>query len=130
MPRRKREPVDTDVAGHLGALLRNLRRASGYRAVGDAAATPGCPSSQPAIYLYERGDQLPSLQQFLDLVEFYALGTPGASDAVRHQAVAAVVAALGMPVYDVRRAFDLIGRLQPTPPRRRARPGRAGDEEG
>jgi hypothetical protein len=122
VPRKKREPVDGEVARHLGALLRDLRKAAGYRAVGDAAATPGCPSSQPAIYLYERGDQLPSLQQFLDLVEFYATG---GSDAVRHQAVSAVVAALGMPVYDVRRAVDLIARLQPAP-RRRARGGRDG----
>ena len=123
MPRKKREPVDGEVARHLGALLRDLRKAAGYRAVGDAAATPGCPSSQPTIYLYERGDQLPSLQQFLDLVEFYAAA---GSDAVRHQAVSAVVAALGMPVYDVRRALDLIARLQPQPKRRRAAPAPEG----
>lgn len=118
MPRKKQEPVDQETARRIGGLLRDLRRSAGYRAVRDAAAHPACPAAQQTIYAYERGGLVPSLRQFLELVEFYALKTevpPG----TRYQAVAAVVAALAMPAYHVTEAQDLIDRLQPSP-----RPGR------
>ena len=79
----------------IGALLRALRKAAGYRAVQDAAAAGGFPAARQTIYAYERGGLTPSLQQFLELVEYY--GThPGRGDGakpeedLRAQAVAAV----------------------------------------
>ena len=115
MPRKKQERIDTDIARSIGGLLRGLRRTSGYRAVRDAAQVPGCPAAQQTIYAYERGGLVPSLKQFMELVEFYALKTPGAPTEVRYQAVAAMTAALATPAYHIPEAFDLIRRLQPEP---------------
>jgi len=84
----------------------------------DAASAPGCPAARQTIYAYERGGLTPSLQQFLDLVEFYALH-PGPDEHAkleedrRAQAVAAISRALTLPAYHVRQAHDLIDRLQP-----------------
>jgi len=110
----------------IGGLLRGLRRAAGYRAVRDAAARPGCPAAQQTIYAYERGGLVPSLKQFMELVEFYATSHRDAlSDeermAVRYQAVAALMRALTLPAYHVTEALDLIQRLQPPPARGRRR---------
>ncbi len=124
MPRKKQEPIDTETAKRIGGLLRGLRRTAGYRAVKDAAQRPGCPAAQQTIYAYERGGLVPSLKQFMELVEFYALKTSGAPMEVRYQAVAAVVSALATPAYHITEAMDLIDRLQPPPVagrRRRAR---------
>ena len=115
MPRKKQEPVHADVARTIGGLLRGLRRTAGYRAVKDAAAIPGCPAAQQTIYAYERGGLVPSLKQFMELVEFYALQTEGAPEGVRYQGVAAMVAALSSPAYHLTEATDLIRRLQPAP---------------
>src|SRR5436309_1600648 len=115
MPRKKSEPVDQDTARMIGGLLRGLRRAAGYRAVRDAAARPGCPAAQQTIYAYERGGLVPSLKQFMELVEFYTLQTEGAPPAARYQGVAAMVAALSSPAYHLPEAMDLINRLQPAP---------------
>jgi hypothetical protein len=126
MARKKLEPVDEDTARAIGGLLRDLRRAAGYRAVRDAAARPRCPAAQQTIYAYERGGLVPSLKQFIELVEFYAfrardtLGEPERL-ALRYQAVAAMVRALSMPAYHVTEAFELIDRLQPEPARGRRR---------
>ena len=115
MPRKKQEPVGSDVARSIGGLLRGLRRTAGFRAVRDAAAQPGCPAAQQTIYAYERGGLVPSLKQVMELVEFYALKTEGAPGEVRYQAVAAMVAALSSPAYHLNDAMDLINRLQPAP---------------
>jgi len=115
MPRKKQEPVDVEVARTIGGLLRDLRRAAGYRAVRDAAAVPGCPAAQQTIYAYERGGLVPSLKQFMELVEFYTLQTEEAPQAARYQGVAAMVAALSSPAYHLPEAADLISRLQPAP---------------
>ena len=124
MPRKKQEPIDTETAKRIGGLLRGLRRTAGYRAVKDAAQRPGCPAAQQTIYAYERGGLVPSLKQFMELVEFYALKTTGAPMEVRYQAVAAMVSALATPAYHITEAMNLIDRLQPPPVagrRRRAR---------
>ena len=76
---------------------------------------PGCPAAQQTIYAYERGGLVPSLKQFMELVEFYALQTEGAPEGVRYQGVAAMVAALSSPAYHLTDATDLISRLQPAP---------------
>jgi len=115
MPRKKQEPVDVEVARTIGGLLRDLRRAAGYRAVRDAAAVPVCPAAQQTIYAYERGGLVPSLKQFMELVEFYTLQTEDAPQAARYQGVAAMVAALSSPAYHLPEAADLINRLQPAP---------------
>ena len=115
MPRKKQEPVDVDIARRIGGLLRGLRRAAGYRAVKDAAAVPGCPAAQQTIYAYERGGLVPSLKQFMELVEFYALQTEGASPDIRYQGVAAVIAALSTPAYHIPEVLHLNNRLQPAP---------------
>ena len=118
MARKKLKPVPREDARTIGAMLRGLRRAAGYRAVQDAASAPGFPAARQTIYAYERGGLTPSLQQFLDLVEFYAF-TPGADDLAKAEsdrralAIAAVTRALTLPAYHVRRAHDLIDRLQP-----------------
>lgn len=125
MARKKQEPVDAEVARAIGGLLRSLRRACGYRAVHDAAARPDCPAAQQTIYAYERGGLVPSLRQFLDLVEFYALKTEGASVEARYEAVAAVNAALSLPAYHVTEALDLMARLHPA-----ASAGRPGRKAG
>ena len=115
MPRKKQEPVESEIARRIGGLLRDLRRTAGYRAVRDAAAEPACPAAQQTIYAYERGGLVPSLRQFMELVEFYALQTEGAPPEIRYQAVAALVAALSTPAYHLPEALDLIARLQPQP---------------
>ena len=115
MPRKKQEPISTDVARQIGGLLRGLRRGAGYRAVRDAASRPGCPAAQQTIYAYERGGLVPSLKQFMELVEFYAIKTEGASEEVRYQGVAAMIAALSSTAYHLPEALDLINRLQPAP---------------
>ncbi|HEX9122964.1 MAG TPA: hypothetical protein VF984_06335 [Actinomycetota bacterium] len=118
MARKKQTPVAEEDARTVGALLRGLRRSAGFRAVQDAAEAPGCPAARQTIYAYERGALTPSLKQFLELVEFYALkghsGRPAkAPDDLRTQAVAAVHRALQLPAYHVVTAMDLIERLQP-----------------
>ena len=124
MPRKKSEPIDQDTARTIGGLLRGLRRSAGYRAVRDAAAQPGCPAAQQTIYAYERGGLVPSLKQFIELVEFYATRhredlAEEARTQVRYQAVAALMRALTLPAYHVTEAMDLIQRLQPPPARGR-----------
>lgn len=115
MPRDKQPTIDLQAARRLGGVLRDLRRASGYRAVKDTASEPACPAAPQTIYAYERGGLVPSLGQFLDLVEFYGLATPGSSPVLRSMSVAAIHAALTSPVYEVTRAVELMGRLQPEP---------------
>jgi hypothetical protein len=126
--RKKLPPVSRDDARVVGALLRSLRRAAGYRAVQDAASARGFPAARQTIYAYERGGLTPSLQQFLELVEFYALAPAGgdgakADEDLRAQAVAAVSRVLTLPAYHVRQANELMERLQPplTPGRRGGR---------
>jgi hypothetical protein len=86
---------------------------AGYRAVADAAAVEGCPAAQQTIYAYERGGLVPSLRQFMELVEFYALKTEGAKPEIRSLAVSAMVQALATPAYGLPAAYDLIARLHP-----------------
>jgi DNA-binding XRE family transcriptional regulator len=116
--RKKLPPVPREDARTVGALLRGLRRSAGYRAVQDAASASGFPAARQTIYAYERGGLTPSLQQFLELVEFYALHPAGgdgakAEDDLRAQAVAAISRALTLPAYHVKQAHELIDRLQP-----------------
>ncbi len=111
MPRKSKLPVDRTSARTIGELLRGLRQASGLRAVQAAADRPGCPARQ-TIYAYERGGLVPSLPQFLELVEFYSLKVSGAPFEIRHEAVSAVVKALTLPAFHVTNAMDLIARLQ------------------
>jgi hypothetical protein len=103
----------------IGALLRELRRAAGYRSVEAAASTKGAPASRQTIYAYERGGLVPSLAQFLALVEFYVLAAPTADGKapadLRAQGIAAVTRALALPAYHVAQAQDLIARMQPDP---------------
>jgi hypothetical protein len=128
VPRKKQEPIATDTAKQIGGLLRGLRRSAGYRAVRDAAAQPGCPAAQQTIYAYERGGLVPSLKQLMELVEFYALRSPGSGPQTRYQGVAALVAALASPAYHIPEVMALIERLQPPPTagRRRRTPGGSG----
>src|SRR5437660_1680737 len=63
----------------------------------------------------ERGGLVPSLKQFMELVDFYTLQTEDAPPAARYQGVAAMVAALSSPAYHLPEAMDLIKRLQPAP---------------
>ena len=111
----------------IGALLRDVRRAAGYRSVESAAATKGCPASRQTIYAYERegGGLVPSLSQFLELIEFYVLKAPmtsapgaKAEDDLRALGVVAVTHALALPAYHVTQATDLIARMQPAPGRK------------
>lgn len=102
----------------MGALLREMRKSAGYRSVEAAAVVAGAPSSRQTIYAYERGGLTPSLQQFLEITEFYALHPAkgdGAKpeDDLRAQAVAAVTRALTLRAYHVRQAHELMDRLQP-----------------
>jgi hypothetical protein len=115
VPRKKQEPIDADTARLIGGLLRGLRRGAGYRAVKDAAVQPRCPAAQQTIYAYERGGLVPSLKQFMELVEFYTLQSGSDSPDLRYQGVAAMVAALSTPAYHITEALDLIQRLQPPP---------------
>jgi hypothetical protein len=130
MARKKIEPIDGDTARAIGTLLRALRRDAGFQAVREASAYPGCPAAQQTIYAYERGRLVPSLRQFMDLVEFYALDVEEVPDPerVRLRAVASMTQALLLPAYHVAEALDLIRRLQPEPNegrRRRGKPIRA-----
>lgn len=126
MARKKLPRVNPQEAQIIGALLRGLRRAAGFRAVQDAVADPSCPAARQTIYAYERGGLVPSLAQFLELVEFYALKAELGRDAkpvedLRSQAVVAVVTALTMPCYHMTEAMRLMARLQPPPePKRRS----------
>ncbi len=117
MARKKQPPVSAEDRKVLGGLLRELRRGAGFRSVEKAAATRGCPAARQTIYAYERGGLVPSLKQFLELVEFYVLKAPTAEakapEDLRAQGVAAVVRALALPAYHVTEAQDLIGRMQP-----------------
>jgi hypothetical protein len=121
VPRKKAPPIDGQTARLVGGLLRGLRKSAGFRAVADAAAADGCPAAQQTIYAYERGGLVPSLRQFMDLVEFYALGTGDPGHGIRQQAVAAMVQALASPAYHLPAAYALITRLQPEPPTARSR---------
>jgi len=130
--RKKLPPVDREQARTIGALLRGLRRAAGFRAVQDAVADPSCPAARQTIYAYERGGLVPSLAQFLELVEFYAIrAKPGAgadakpTEDLRSQAVVAVVTALTMPCYHMTDAMRLMARLQPPPSPKRSNAGPA-----
>jgi DNA-binding XRE family transcriptional regulator len=122
--RTKQPPISADDRRVVGGLLRDLRRAAGYRSVEAAAVTPAAPSSRQTIYAYERGALTPSLAQFLDLVEFYVLKAPHpdgakAEDDLRAQGVAAVTRVLTLPAYHVTAAHDLVARMQPGARRRR-----------
>jgi transcriptional regulator with XRE-family HTH domain len=112
--RTRPERVEPEVARTLGGALRRVRKAAGYRAVQEVARAPGCPAAQQTIYAYERGGLVPSLRQFLDLVEFYALrGDP--PEEARLRGIAAIHAALASPAYGFTDALDMIRRLQPAP---------------
>ena len=76
MARKKQPPVSADDKRAIGSMLREVRRAAGYRSVEKAAGVPSCPASRQTIYAYERGGLVPSLPQFLELVEFYVLEAP------------------------------------------------------
>jgi len=124
--RKKQQPIPVEEARVIGALLRGVRRAAGFRAVHDATAQPDCPAARQTIYAYERGGLVPSLAQFLELVEFYALKAEPGPDAkppedLRSQAVVAVVTALTMPCYHLTEAMRLVARLQPPPTLKRRR---------
>jgi hypothetical protein len=114
--------VHPEEARAIGGLLRGVRRSAGYRAVRDASSVPGCPAAQQTIYAYERGGLVPSLKQFLELIEFYAL-RDGAPEPARYRAIAAINGALASPAYHVPEAFELIRRLQPPPAVGRRRSG-------
>ena len=120
MARKKQPPISDRDREVIGAMLRDVRRAAGYRSVESVAATRGCPASRPTIYAYERGGLVPSLPQFLELVEFYVLESPvpdapGAKLAadLRTHGVAAVTRALSLPAYHVTDAMALVARMQP-----------------
>lgn len=118
MARTKQPPKSVEDRRVVGGLLRDLRKASGYRSVEVAAAQPDAPSSRQTIYAYERGGLTPSLAQFLDLVEFYVLRTPHLDGAkptedLRAQGIAAITRVLTLPLYHVAAAQDLIARIQP-----------------
>jgi hypothetical protein len=118
--RTKRSPVSVRDRTIIGGLLRDIRRAAGYRSVESASATRGCPASRQTIYAYERGGLVPSLPQFLELVEFFVLkapvpDAPGAKPGIdlRAHGIAAVTRVLSLPAYHVTHATDLIARMQP-----------------
>ncbi len=118
MARKKTPPISRDDREVVGRLLRDLRRAAGYRSVEAASDVGGCPASRQTIYAYERGGLTPNLPQFLDLVEFYVLRAPArdgakAEEDLRAQGVAAVTRALGLRAYHVADAWSLVGRMQP-----------------
>jgi hypothetical protein len=122
--RKKQSPISDRDREVIGALLREVRRAAGYRSVGSAAATERCPASRQTIYAYERegGGLVPSLPQFLELIEFYVLEAPiadgpgaKAEDDLRALGVAAVSRALSLAAYHIPQATELIARMQPDP---------------
>lgn len=119
MARKRTPPISDADRKVIGRLLRELRRAVGFRSVEAASATPRCPASRQTIYSYERGGLTPSLKQFLELVEFYVLDAPRGEGAkpdedVRAQGVAAVTRALTLPAYHVTDAMALVARMQPS----------------
>ena len=120
--RKKQPPVSADDKRAIGSMLREVRRAAGYRSVEKAAGVRSCPASRQTIYAYERGGLVPSLPQFLELVEFYVLEAPippspgsGAKPEpdLRTLGIAAVSRALTLPAYHVVQAHDLVARMQP-----------------
>jgi transcriptional regulator with XRE-family HTH domain len=119
MARKKQTPVSDGDRRAIGALLRELRRAAGYRSVERAAAVAACPASRQTIYAYERGGLVPSLSQFLELAEFYVLEAPRTDDGaktevdLRSLGVAAVARALTLDAYHVAHAQDLMSKMQP-----------------
>jgi DNA-binding XRE family transcriptional regulator len=118
MARTRKPPIHEDDRQVVGGLLRDLRRAAGYRSVELAASTPACPASRQTIYQYERGAMTPSLAQFLELVRFFVLDGPGGPDAkpeadLRAQGVAAVARALELPAYHLVNARELMAAMQP-----------------
>ena len=120
MARKKQPPVSEQDKETIGGLLRDLRRAAGYRSVETAAARDACPAARQTIYAYERGGLVPSLPQFLELAEFYVLEEPHARSAkpeadLRAQGVAAVTRALTLPAYHLTDAMELVARMQPGP---------------
>ena len=124
MARKKQPPISDADRAVVGGLLRDLRRSAGFRSVESASREAPCPASRQTIYAYERGGLTPSLAQFLDLVEFYVLRAPHADGAkpdedLRAHGVAAVARVLGLPVYHVAAAQDLIARMQPGARRKR-----------
>src|SRR4029453_3260264 len=121
MAREKLQPVTREDARAIGAMLRGLRRAAGYRAVQDAAAARGFPAARQTIYAYERGGLTPSPPEFLEVTEVYALHPSRGEGAkpeedLRAQAVASVTRALTLPAYHVKQAHELMERLPPRPP--------------
>jgi hypothetical protein len=121
MARKKQPPVAQEDARIIGSLLRTVRRAAGFRAVQDAADAPGCPAARQTIYAYERGGLTPSLKQFLDLIEFYAITSQPRPDAkspddLRAHAVSAIVTALTLPAYHLVEAMQMMGRLRAAGP--------------
>ena len=115
MARKKQPPISDEDREVIGRLLREVRRAAGYRSVEDRGRTsPGCPAARQTIYAYERGGLTPSLAQFLELVEFYVLRGAGRGDGakpdedLRAQGVAAVTRALDLPAYHVTEAMELV----------------------
>lgn len=127
MARKKQPPISDEDREVVGRLLREIRRAAGYRSVETASGVQGCPAARQTIYAYERGGFTPSLAQFLELVEFYVLQAPIRGDGakreedLRAQGVAAVTRALSLRVYHVPDAMDLVARMQPVAPARRRR---------
>lgn len=118
MARTRKAPISSSDRKVVGGLLRDLRRAAGFRSVESAAGTKGSPASRQTIYQYERGAMTPSLPQFLELVEFYVLDAPRENGAkpetdLRAMGVAAVTRVLELPAYHVVAARDLVGRMQP-----------------
>jgi transcriptional regulator with XRE-family HTH domain len=117
MARKKQPPISDADREVVGGLLRDLRRAAGYRSVERAAGTRGCPASRQTIYTYERGEATPTLAQFLELVRFYVLDAPaGGADAdnlLGVRGVAAVTRALDLRMYHVVQARELMGEMQP-----------------
>lgn len=119
--------MSADDKAAIGALLREARRAAGYRSAEAAAAAPACPASRQTIYSYERGGLVPSLAQFLELIEFYVLGSaPSPATGrkldpdLRALGVAAVTRALTLAAYHVAQAHELVARMQPDLGRRGA----------
>jgi hypothetical protein len=126
MARKRTPPISDADRKVIGRLLRELRRAVGFRSVESASATPRCPASRQTIYSYERGGLTPSLKQFLELVEFYVLEAPHGRGAkpendLRAQGVAAVTHALALDAYHIPHATELVERM---------RPGREGPDRG
>jgi DNA-binding XRE family transcriptional regulator len=120
MARKKQPPVSEGDKDVIGGLLRELRKAAGYRSVETAASRDACPASRQTIYAYERGGLVPSLAQFLELVEFYVLEGPHGRGAkpvpdLGAQGVTAVTHALSLEAYHVPHAIGLIARMRPDP---------------